>query len=133
VQFDTLIMSRRTYEAAIPRLGEKVFAGVTTFVFSRTMNAQDHPRATILPELKPGWVHSLKNRPGKDIWLMVGSNLFRSSLDAGCIDTVEVNVNPGHASRRHPAPPAAIIDQAEVVRQQDIPRGRISLAYEVRG
>ncbi|MGH9494435.1 MAG: dihydrofolate reductase family protein, partial [Candidatus Sulfotelmatobacter sp.] len=55
-QFDTLIMGRRTYEAAVPRLGERAFAGIATIVFSRTMNPQDHPQATIIPSLESAWV-----------------------------------------------------------------------------
>ena len=33
-QFDTLLMGRRTYEAARPRLGEAAFKGITAIVFS---------------------------------------------------------------------------------------------------
>jgi len=42
-QFDTLLMGRKTYHAAVTRLGEKAFAGVKSIVFSRTIHAQDHP------------------------------------------------------------------------------------------
>ena len=33
-QFDTLVMGRRTYEAASKRLGEAAFTGITTIVLS---------------------------------------------------------------------------------------------------
>src|ERR1700692_4251159 len=36
-QFDTLLMGRRTFEAATKRLGEKAFQGIARIVFSRTM------------------------------------------------------------------------------------------------
>src|ERR1700743_413534 len=42
-QFDTLLMGRRTYEAAIQAMGEKAFPGVTAIVFSRTLKQRDHP------------------------------------------------------------------------------------------
>jgi dihydrofolate reductase len=50
-QVDTLLMGRRTYEAARKRLGEAAFAGITTIVFSRTMKQPDHPEVTVVSEL----------------------------------------------------------------------------------
>jgi dihydrofolate reductase len=41
-QFDTLLMGRRTYEAASKRLGETAFIGITSIVFSRTMKQQHY-------------------------------------------------------------------------------------------
>jgi dihydrofolate reductase len=93
-QFDTLIMGRRTYEAGRKRLGEKAFAGVSCVVFSRTMQAREHPGVTVLSDLNRGWVKALKSQSGKDIWLMGGSELFRSFLDSGYVETVEVTVIP---------------------------------------
>jgi hypothetical protein len=50
-QFDTLLMGRRTYEAAIARLGKWSMQGLKTFVVSRTLRQADHPDVTILSEL----------------------------------------------------------------------------------
>lgn len=36
-QFDTLLMGRRTHEAASKRLGETAFTGIASIVFSRKM------------------------------------------------------------------------------------------------
>ena len=74
-QFDTLLMGRKTYEAATQRLGEKTFAGVTSIVFSRTMKAQYRPGVTIISDLTADWVKALKNQSGKDIWLFGGERL----------------------------------------------------------
>jgi dihydrofolate reductase len=49
-QFDTLLMGRRTYEAASKRLGETAFTGITSVVFSRTMKQQDHQRVTVVSQ-----------------------------------------------------------------------------------
>lgn len=93
-QFDTLLMGRRTYDAGRKRLGEKAFAGVPSVVFSRTMQQHDNPGVTVISDLNPGWVQALKSQSGKDIWLMGGSELFRSFLDSGYVDSVEVTVVP---------------------------------------
>ncbi len=47
-QFDTLLMGRRTYEAAIARLGKASFQTMKTFVVSRTLSQADHREVTIL-------------------------------------------------------------------------------------
>jgi dihydrofolate reductase len=36
----------------------------------------------------------LKAKPGKDIWLYGGGELFRTLLNAGCVDTVEPAIIP---------------------------------------
>jgi len=36
----------------------------------------------------------LKGKPGKDIWLFGGGAMFRTLVDAGLIDTVEVAIMP---------------------------------------
>jgi dihydrofolate reductase len=64
-QFDTLLMGRRTYEAASKRLGETAFIGITSIVFSRTMKQQDHPRVTVVSQSNADWVQALKIRAVK--------------------------------------------------------------------
>jgi dihydrofolate reductase len=40
------------------------------------------------------FVRGLRARPGKDVWLFGGGELFRSLLEAGQVDAVEVAVVP---------------------------------------
>ena len=123
-QFDTGLMGRRTYEAARKRLGEAAFTGITTIVFSRTMRQQDHPEVTIVSELNPDWVRTLQTRSGKDIWLFGGSELFRSFLDSGLVDTVEVSRHTGVVGRwRSPAPFSVPSSQAAIAEPQGLPFG----------
>jgi dihydrofolate reductase len=134
-QFDTLLMGRRTYEAASKRLGEVAFTGITTIVFSRTMKQQDHPEMTIVSELNPDWVQALQARSGsgKDIWLMGGSGLFRSFLDSGHVDTVEVSVIPVLLGGGVPLlPPPYNPAKLRLVSHKVYRSGRVSLAYGVR-
>ena len=132
-QFDTGLMGRRTYEAAVKRLGEAAFAGITTIAFSRTMKQQEHPAVTVVSEVNRAWAQELKSRSGKDIWLFGGSELFRAFLDCGCVDTVEVSVIPvilGAGIPLMPPPyhPSKLRLQSHTVYRS----GRVSLAYEVQ-
>src|SRR5262245_64228574 len=68
--------------------------GVTSFVVSRTLRQVDHPDLTIIAEDVGGAVSRLRAGSGKDIWLFGGGVLFRSLLDLGLVDTIEVGVIP---------------------------------------
>jgi dihydrofolate reductase len=93
-QFDTLLMGRRTYDAAKARLGETALQGVKTIVVSRTLRHTDHPQVTIFSELNRDWIEELRALGGKDIWLFGGGELFRSMLEMGEVDAVEVAIMP---------------------------------------
>ena len=121
------------YEAASKRLGETAFTGITSIVFSRTMKQQDHPRVTVVSQLDAGWVQALKNQGGKDIWLFGGSELFRSFLDSGYVDTVEVTVIPVLLGSGVPLlPPPYNPVKLRLFNSKIYRSGRVSLAYEVQ-
>lgn len=88
-QFDTLLMGRRTYEAM-----EQGFPGMKVYVFSRSLDPDDHPRVTIVSDRVRDTIDALREDPGKDIWLYGGGELFRSLLELDCVDTVEPAVIP---------------------------------------
>lgn len=134
-QFDTLLIGRRTYELAVQTRGKAAFTaftGVTSMVFSRTLKQQEHSYVTIVPELNADWVRDLKVKPGKDIWLFGGSNLFRSFFDAGLVDGVEVAVLPVLLGTGIPLlPPPYSPTKLRLIRHHLYRSGRMSLAYEV--
>jgi dihydrofolate reductase len=90
-QYDTLLMGRRTYDG-MPKGGDD--QGMRTLVFSRTLRQQDHPGVTIVSDGVEETLHDLRAQPGKDIWLFGGGELFRSLLEIGQVDGVEVAVIP---------------------------------------
>lgn len=91
-RFDTVLMGRRSYEAA-RRQGGGVLPGLTAYVFSHTLRQEDCVDAKLARD--PGeTVRALKNQPGKDIWLFGGGSLFNSLLDAGLVDEVQVAIVP---------------------------------------
>ena len=93
-RFDTIVMGRRTFEAAQKMGGGGAMPGVTTIVVSRTLRQQDHPGLTIIHDGIHDELSRLKRGPGKDIWLFGGGILFRTLLDFGLVDTIEVAVIP---------------------------------------
>lgn len=93
-RFDTLLMGRRTFEAAQAMGGGPPMPGVRTIVVSRTLRQEDHPDLTVIGEGVGEAVSRLRAEEGKDIWLFGGGSLFGSLLDLGLVDRVEVGVIP---------------------------------------
>ena len=94
-QFDTVLIGRRTFEG-MARGKKKAGAmpGMKTLVFSSTLRQHDYPKIIIVAEYAEKTLTALRAESGKDIWLFGGGLLFRSLLDAGLVDTVEVAIMP---------------------------------------
>ena len=91
-EFDICLAGRRSFEVAAG--GDKRLMGLRTYVFSRTLRQSDYRSVTVVGEDWQAVVRSLREGPGKDIWLFGGGVLFRSLAEAGLVDTVEVAVIP---------------------------------------
>lgn len=92
-EFDSVLLGRRTFEAMV-RAGNAALPGMKLFVFSRSLQQSDYPELTIVADEADETLTSLRATSGKDIWLFGGGSLFRSLLDMGMVDTVEVTVIP---------------------------------------
>ena len=90
--FDTVLLGRKTYEATRHH-GSSGMPGMQAYVFSRTLNQVDCP-GVIVSNKPTETLATLKASRGKDIWLFGGGSLFRSLLDLGLVDAVEVAVIP---------------------------------------
>lgn len=93
-RFDTVLMGRKTFEAAQKLGGGVSMPGMSSVVVSRTMRPEQHPGITIISGDLHKEISRLGNQPGKDIWLFGGGVLFRSLLDLGLVDRVAVAVIP---------------------------------------
>lgn len=92
-RFDTLLLGRKSYEAARKHGGAGGMPGMKSYVFSTTLRPSDCPGATLSQD--PGeTVRALKRQSGKAIWLFGGGVLFRSLLELGLVDQVQVGIVP---------------------------------------
>jgi dihydrofolate reductase len=130
-QFDTFLLGRRTFEVTRQGGGGGVTAGTQTIVFSRTLRQSDYPKVVITSEVTKT-IAALKKKPGKDIWLFGGGELFRSLLDGGLVDTVEVAVMPILLSQGVPLLAAGARSPAlQLVETKTLPSGTVLLSYNV--
>jgi dihydrofolate reductase len=127
-EFDTLLMGRRTFDL-VRQSSAKTMAGMQTVVFSRTLSPSNYPGVTISANLAET-VSALKAKPGKDIWLFGGGELFRSLLDAKLVDTIEVAVMPILLSQGIPLLPAgARSPSLRLSESKTLPSGIVMLTY----
>jgi dihydrofolate reductase len=132
-EFDTVLLGRASFEA-MARAGHRAMPGLQTFVFSRTLRQRDYPEVTILGDRSEEIAATLRREPGKDIWLMGGGTLFRSLLEAGLVDTVEVSVLPLLLGAGIPLLPAPACEtKLELIRHTVYGAGIVSLQYRVTG
>ena len=92
--FDTALLGRRTYELTLQPGAPPWPPDWRIYVFSRTLNAAEHPAVTVISTDIDRTVADLRGQPGRDIWLFGGGNLFGSLLAAGLVDQIEIAVMP---------------------------------------
>jgi dihydrofolate reductase len=133
-QFDTFLIGGNTFRSMTGGKKGGGGFGPRTYVFSNTLEPEDHPKITIVREAAAAdTVNALRAEDGKDIWLFGGGLLFRSLLQAGVVDSVEVAVIPvllGQGIPLFPAPaPRAPL---KLVKHTLYPKtGTLLLAYAV--
>ena len=133
-EFDTAVMGRKTYDVGKAQGASVAMPGIDVIVFSRSLKPVDSKGVRIANDDPANVVRALKAKPGKDIWLFGGGELFRVLLDAGLVDTVELAVMPVLLGDGIPVlPPGA---SASLV-LSDVKRlsasGIVVLAYSVSG
>jgi dihydrofolate reductase len=92
-QFDTFLMGRRTFEITQTPGSPPFPRGSKRFVFSRTLR-DEFPGVAVMREASHTTIAEIRAMATRDIWLFGGGELFRSLLDQGFVDTVEVKVMP---------------------------------------
>ena len=131
-RFDTVLMGRRSYQVAQAQAG--MLPKLATYVFSRTMRAEDHPGITVIGGDVRQAVERLRALPGKDIWLFGGGELFRTMVELGLVDLIEVGLVPALLGRGIPFLPG--LSGRAALRLTDLkpyPSGIVLLTYDFAG
>ena len=111
-----------------------MLAGMDCVVFSRTLPPSSAPGLRVVADDPATVVAGLKAKPGKDIWLYGGGELFRALLTAGLVDTVELAVIPVLLGAGVPLLPAGPVAPLVLSDQKVLPAsGIVALAYAVPG
>ncbi|GAB3035290.1 dihydrofolate reductase family protein [Spirosoma pulveris] len=91
---DTTLMGNSTYQTILGFGGEFPYADKLNYVFSRQASLTDTNDVRFVTDDPAIFVKSLKNQPGKDIWLVGGGQLNTVLLNAGLIDRLIITLAP---------------------------------------
>jgi dihydrofolate reductase len=131
-EFDTALLGRRTFEAMVDA-GRATILGMKLIVFSRTLQQADYPEVTVVAEARKEALTSLREKPGKDIWLFGGATLFHSLLQQGFVDAVEVSIVPILLGGGIPLlPTPATRKQLNLTSHKTYKSGIVALQYAVK-
>lgn len=92
-RIDTTLMGRNTYDFVANYDGPFPYPDTTNYVFSNRDIAHKLPIEIISGDAV-AFLKDLKNKPGKDIWLIGGGRLNTSFANAGLIDEVIITQIP---------------------------------------
>jgi dihydrofolate reductase len=130
-QFDTAVLGRNCYEGML-RLGHPPKElGMKTYVASTTLDPGQHPDVTIVSTDLAKTVADLKRKSGKSIWLFGGGMTFRSLLDGGVVDRIEVSVIPILLGGGVPLVPPGRRWPLNFKDSRTFPSGIVSLTYRI--
>jgi dihydrofolate reductase len=90
---DTVVMGRKTYEVS-QSFGEYPYAGKAGYVFSRSRSGQQDERVQFISTGPAELIAGLKSKPGKNIWLVGGSEVIKDFLRNDLIDEYVISVHP---------------------------------------
>lgn len=88
---DTVVMGRRTYETALS-FGDYPYSSKEGYVFSRSLKHSAH--AEIVSGSVREFINALKQKPGRDIWLVGGGEAAKSLFNDDLIDELIVVIQP---------------------------------------
>jgi dihydrofolate reductase len=127
-------MGRKTYEVATAQGGDGRMPGLDVVVFSQTLSSVDKKGLRIVKDDPREVVAALKAKSGRDIWLFGGGALFRTLLDAGLVDSVELAVMPVMLGSGIPVLPPGGLAKLVLADHKLLPAtGIVVLSYSVPG
>lgn len=129
--FDTIVMGRRSYELMLREGHSPKEFGMKVFIASTTLDAAQHVDVRIIASGLAETIAGLKQQSGKEIWLFGGGILFRSLLDAGLVDRVEISLIPVLLGEGIPVVPPGRRWPLMFKDSRTFPSGIVSLTYTV--
>jgi dihydrofolate reductase len=95
-KIDTVLMGRKTYEAALKQSKGKKnpYPNIKSYVFSRTWPAKKDKDVEIVTTDAARFVRDLKAQDGQEICVMGGGDFAKTLFEAGLIDEIGFNIHP---------------------------------------
>jgi dihydrofolate reductase len=130
---DVAVMGRKTYAKALELApNHAYFPGMKNYVFSHLLPKGRREHVEVVSDDPGTWLESVRETPGKDIWLVGGGEMVREFLQRRLIDEIGVSVHPrllgdGIPLYAQPYPETEL----ELIRYQAYPKGVLQAFYRV--
>jgi dihydrofolate reductase len=126
---DTAIMGRKTYDVS-KAMGGSFGPAMATYVYSRTLKPGEQDGVTVVQGPAAPLIQSLRQTPGKDIWLMGGGELARQFLEEDLVDELHLGILPVLIGSGIPAFPGGFPQREfELTESKSFSRGLLASKY----
>ncbi|WP_019243415.1 MULTISPECIES: dihydrofolate reductase family protein [Bacillus] len=92
-RIDTVVMGKGTYDVIHGFDMDYPYSDYKNYVFSNSVSGSDEYASFINEEVKT-FIENIKQKPGKDIWLVGGGNLAREFFKENLIDEIQLAIAP---------------------------------------
>jgi dihydrofolate reductase len=129
---DTAIMGRKTLDAGLEMSGGSLpRSNMRMYVFSKSKPPGERDDVIFVNETPATFIGKLRERPGKDIWLMGGGELARAFLNADLVDRLRLGVVPVLLGEGIPLFPSGFPQRDfTLLENKTYSRSLIALSYE---
>ena len=91
---DTVLMGGKTYRQVMGFGGDFPYASKNCFVFTHDVSYESNDEVTFIHHNLEEFTTALKEKEGKDIWLIGGSEINTILLNEGLIDEMRIFMHP---------------------------------------
>jgi dihydrofolate reductase len=92
-RIDTVVMGKATYDVVRGFDIEYPYRHLKNYVFTKSVSGTDEYVSFVNEDVKT-FIENLKQKPGKDIWLIGGGNLAREFFKENLIDEFQLAIAP---------------------------------------
>ncbi len=127
---DTVLIGRKTHDLMVS-YGQPMFPNMANYVFSRNTNPPEYKGIQWVATDPVAFASDLRQKPGKDIWLMGGSNLAGTFFEARMVTDIRLGVVPILLGKGIPLFRGFDAEiPLKLVEQTSFPDGIVLLRYE---
>jgi dihydrofolate reductase len=129
---DTAVMGRKTLEAGLKMSGGTLpQTSQAMYVFSNSQPPGERNGVTFVNQRPAAFIAELREKRGKDIWLMGGGELTRAFLQADLVDSLYLGIVPILLGDGIPLFPAGFPQRDfRLVENKTYSKGLLSLRYK---
>ena len=129
---DTALMGRKTYDVAV-KMGGGGFSGsaMKNYVFSHSQLPGERGGVIFVNESPKTFLGHLRERPGKNIWLMGGGELARDFLKDDLVDELYIGIVPTLIGEGIPLFPSGFPQREfSLIENKTFSKGLVALKYQ---